>query len=907
MATKSLKKKVESKPSRIQRDNNKNSTQIPNIYPKTKNQEHLVDCLENDTVVVAAGSAGTGKAQPLYSKILTKDGWKKMKDIRVGETVRSLDNWCTVTGVFPQGKKKIIRFFFKDGATVDSCEDHLWSVHNSINRSSSKEETLSTKEIMQLLDSRLKRNVSISPLIASELYNENTHIIHPYILGCLIGDGNFATATPAITSIDKEILDRISLLLPENIVLSHRPSAKISYGIVSSTKSNPNIVQKEIVRLQMYGKRSFEKSIPQEYFKDSIYNRKQLLAGLFDTDGYVDKNGIISYSTTSKVLAEQVRDIVFELGGKASIKSRIPQFTYKGEKKSGRVCFNVNINIPNKEEYFYLTRKKDRLRNTDVTQLRRVISSYEILADEDCQCIMVDHPSHLYVTDGYVLTHNTFLACHHAAKQVYTGRTKQIILIRAYQPLAGRSIGFLPGELEEKLFPYYAQMISYLKDLLTPARVEIWLKSGVIEICSLETIRGRSWDYATIIVDECFDPSTEVLTRDGFKRFDSLQENEQIASYKEDGSITFEIPSRLVVKDYNGEMVKHYRDQFSMQATAGHSAVFEIDGNLHKQRFDAKLNWKAKIPTTGVLSNQSIKDTSVIIDCALQADGTYSKASTNSPYWEIQFSKERKITRFRQALIDAGIKYSEYARDKAGRIKFYLPKYSPKLFVGNLKEKNFDLSKILEYSYAQQFIDEVKYWDSHIRGENYTYCSTNLHNIEVVQAIAHITGYSANFGVQEDKRDIFKTKPKLNYRLNVSKLKYKTVQKMKTEKTNYSGKVYCATVSTGMIIVRQNKKVFISGNCQNLYAEEVQALTTRIGEGSQMIFLGDDSGVQTDVKNKKDGLSYLLGIVDKYDIPNVGITYLGYEDILRHDIVREFVIAFDKEQIEEKERHAKKL
>ena len=65
MATKSLKKKVESKPVRIQRDNNKNSTQIPNIYPKTQNQEHLVDCLENDTVVVAAGSAGTGKAQQI--------------------------------------------------------------------------------------------------------------------------------------------------------------------------------------------------------------------------------------------------------------------------------------------------------------------------------------------------------------------------------------------------------------------------------------------------------------------------------------------------------------------------------------------------------------------------------------------------------------------------------------------------------------------------------------------------------------------------------------------------------------------------------------------------------------------------------------------------------------------------
>ena len=242
---------------------------------------------------------------------------------------------------------------------------------------------------------------------------------------------------------------------------------------------------------------------------------------------------------------------------------------------------------------------------TDTRQLRRIISRYEV-GEEDCQCIMIDDPSHLYVTDRYILTHNTYLACHHAAKQVYTGRTKQIILIRAYQPLAGRSIGFLPGELEEKLFPYYAQMISYLKDLLTPARVDIWLKSGVIEICSLETIRGRSWDYATIIVDECFDPSTEVLTRDGFKRFDSLQENEQIASYKEDGSITFEIPSRLVVKDYNGDGKTLQRPIFNA-SYCGHSAVFEIDGNLHKQRFDAKLNWKAKIPTTGVLSNQSIK------------------------------------------------------------------------------------------------------------------------------------------------------------------------------------------------------------------------------------------------------------------------------------------------------------
>lgn len=108
----------------------------------------------------------------------------------------------------------------------------------------------------------------------------------------------------------------------------------------------------------------------------------------------------------------------------------------------------------------------------------------------------------LVVAAGSAGTGKTLLSLYHAAKQLLEGRTKKIVLIRAYQPLAGRSIGFLPGELEDKLLPYYAQMLNYLEDFLTVPRVDVWRKSGAIEICSLETIRGRSWDYSTIIVDE---------------------------------------------------------------------------------------------------------------------------------------------------------------------------------------------------------------------------------------------------------------------------------------------------------------------------------------------------------------------------------------------------------------------
>jgi phosphate starvation-inducible PhoH-like protein len=87
-------------------------------------------------------------------------------------------------------------------------------------------------------------------------------------------------------------------------------------------------------------------------------------------------------------------------------------------------------------------------------------------------------------------------------------------LIRAYQPLAGRSIGFLPGTLDEKLMPYYQQMIDYFEDYLGKATTEIHLKQKTIEICSLETIRGRSWERAIIIVDEAqslFVPEVQAL------------------------------------------------------------------------------------------------------------------------------------------------------------------------------------------------------------------------------------------------------------------------------------------------------------------------------------------------------------------------------------------------------------
>lgn len=121
----------------------------------------------------------------------------------------------------------------------------------------------------------------------------------------------------------------------------------------------------------------------------------------------------------------------------------------------------------------------------------------------------------IVVAQGSAGTGKTYLAMWKAAKDFEERKTDKIILIRAYQPLAGRTIGMLPGTQEEKLYPFYKQMLDYLEDFLGKGAVEIALKQGQIEICSLETIRGRSWENATVVVDEgqnLFVPEVQALT-----------------------------------------------------------------------------------------------------------------------------------------------------------------------------------------------------------------------------------------------------------------------------------------------------------------------------------------------------------------------------------------------------------
>lgn len=98
-------------------------------------------------------------------------------------------------------------------------------------------------------------------------------------------------------------------------------------------------------------------------------------------------------------------------------------------------------------------------------------------------------------------TGKTFLAVAAAAAALARHEVKRIILTRPAVE-AGERLGFLPGDLMQKIDPYLRPLFDALHDMLDPERVTAYLESGVIEVAPLAFMRGRTLNDAFIILDE---------------------------------------------------------------------------------------------------------------------------------------------------------------------------------------------------------------------------------------------------------------------------------------------------------------------------------------------------------------------------------------------------------------------
>lgn len=358
-----------------------------------------------------AAAPGTGKAQPLYSKIKIPGGWTTMGEIKVGDVVTTADGTPTeVKGVFPQGERDVYRIHFADGRFTDADINHLWLIYYMrVSKNKVEWTVLNTAELIQMFNHPVHHDRIYIPLCQTEQIKDVDLPMDPYTLGVILGDGGITTNI-TICKNDEQVFDEVAKSFPEGIFFKERINQSVTTKAINDSKGDGNRYVNILTDLGLFGKKSHEKFIPEQYLNGSTQQRLALLQGLMDTDGTAEVTGGTSFASSSRALADGVQYLVRSLGGIARISLKKPFYTYKGERKDGLTSYIVTIRFKQPNSLFRLERKKERLRseNQYSAGLKLRLVNIEYLGKMKTQCISIEHPSHLYVTDNFIVTHNTF-------------------------------------------------------------------------------------------------------------------------------------------------------------------------------------------------------------------------------------------------------------------------------------------------------------------------------------------------------------------------------------------------------------------------------------------------------------------------------------------------------------------
>jgi len=268
-----------------------------------------------------------GRAQPIFTNVLTPSGFRPIGELEVGDLVVGSDGRPTpVIGVYPQGPKEIYRVSTQDGASTLASADHLWAVST---RDGSRQ-VLETQAIVDRLRTDPDCRYEL-PLLSRPVEFEPREVAEGGLSPVLVGKGHLQQ--PATT------------LLAE------------------------------------------------EYLYTSASVRLATLQALLDADGepvpQPDGTCRVSYTTTSQRLQDDIVFLVRSLGGVA--------FRH--------AAHILDIRLPAGIEPFRLPRKAEKYRAGG--RPMRYIDRIEPAGTEEAVCIQVAAADSLYVTEDFLLTHNT--------------------------------------------------------------------------------------------------------------------------------------------------------------------------------------------------------------------------------------------------------------------------------------------------------------------------------------------------------------------------------------------------------------------------------------------------------------------------------------------------------------------
>jgi phosphate starvation-inducible protein PhoH and related proteins len=388
--------------------------------------EKVTRLLEKRVIEVAPLAFMRGRAQTLDSLLMTPGGWRKMGEIEAGDLVTGSDGKPTeVTGVFPQGKKKVYRLTLTDGSSAIACGEHLWQVRTLEDKRRDKPwRVMETQEMIGNFRRNHQYRYELPLLSAPVEFPYQPVPVEPYSLGLLLGDGCISDKTsPSFASADAELVTSLETGLG-GMDLKFRRKSAIDY-VITNPLAGKGGNRFEVIRnplsqalrgLELAGTVSATKFIPETYLYNSADVRIAILQGLLDTDGgpvaQAGRTCRVQYVTTSELLKDDVLFLVRSLGGVARwllrpAEGRKPGFANGREVPYRADAYVLDIRLPETINPFRLKRKAEKYRAVGGGRPMRLIKNIEYVGEAETQCIRVAAPDSLYVTDDFILTHNT--------------------------------------------------------------------------------------------------------------------------------------------------------------------------------------------------------------------------------------------------------------------------------------------------------------------------------------------------------------------------------------------------------------------------------------------------------------------------------------------------------------------
>lgn len=480
--------------------------------------------MRKDTLI--ADQPGLGKCSTLDCPVLTPAGWVALGALKVGDAIlHPYHGVQTVEGVYDRGVLPMYRVTFSDGSSTVCGEDHLWTFRRPryISRVSREEvwplwETRDLADIMtRFAGYKTLRSAKLRiPLVHPLEFVARTHVIHPYVLGVILGDGSITQKYIEVTSADDDMAGEVVPLLHPDMRWMDRRSTQSPYAYaITSRRYGVNPYVTDLRRLGLMGHGSDTKFIPDEYMFDSLESRRALLQGLLDTDGYCAKDGTLQFSSNSLALVEGVRHIVWSLGGIARLTSKISA--------SGKTHWLTTINLPVSEHPFRLIRKALRYRPKPKYEPCRLFDKIERLADAPARCIKVSRPDGLYITNDFIVTHNTIQAIGVLNADPSIRRALFVVPaslkenwrreIELWQS-RGLSVGIAQTQYKEKVADgFYKNGKPKFK---TITHAEFWPNTDLVIINydildRFPQIKEQSWHY--LVCDECHALKTDTSGR----------------------------------------------------------------------------------------------------------------------------------------------------------------------------------------------------------------------------------------------------------------------------------------------------------------------------------------------------------------------------------------------------------